>query len=29
MTEAAANIEPLWQSFIGGHWVDADRRLGV
>ena len=29
MTEAAARIEPVWQSFIGGHWVDADSRLGV
>ncbi|MDZ7748008.1 MAG: aldehyde dehydrogenase family protein [Halofilum sp. (in: g-proteobacteria)] len=29
MSRAAAGIEPLWQSFIGGRWVEARRRLPV
>lgn len=29
MSRPAPEIEPLWQSFIGGRWVDAARRLPV
>jgi len=29
MTQAAANIEPLWQSFIGGRWVEGTGRIPV